>query len=71
MEVTGDFLQVSDGLGEALSAALKGIVLSGEDASGSVWNADQVRKALDGFGAERFVPGLDDNMLREAIFSLL
>ena len=71
VEISGDFLQVADGLGEALSAALKGIVLSGEDASGSVWNADQVRKALDGFGAERFVPGLDDNMLREAIFSLL
>lgn len=71
VEISGDFLQVADGLGEALSAVLKGIDLSSGDISGSVWNADQVRKALDGFGAERFVPGLDDNMLREAIFSLL
>lgn len=71
VDITGDFLQVSDGLADALSAVLDGIVLSGEDASGSVGTAVQVRKALDGFGAERFVPGLDDNMLREAIFSLL
>lgn len=71
VDVSGDFLQASDGLGDALSAALKGIALSDEDASGSVGTADQVRMALDGFGAGRFVPGLDDNMLREAIFSLL
>lgn len=60
VDVSGDFLQASEGLAEALSAALKGVPLS-----------SQVRKALDGFGAERFVSGLDDNMLCEAIFSLL
>lgn len=60
VEVSGDFLQASDGLAEALSAALKGVPLS-----------YQVRNALEGFGAERFVNGLDDNMLSEAIFSLL